>query len=220
MPSLIEDLGAEYVDQFYRRAMFQLGNMIYQYNGSVGDGHISVKCFRKDSSDPRWEMSTLRSEDFPDMDAFSWPRLGYRNLEHGGYPPSPYYLSTSRSAMRGLRAEFLRADPITLLSLLPNTEINRDLFSSAKIAQTIFNPKFIPFSEGMALLRAGDAPGFALSSDVAIAISVTESADTKFEVLHRQRVVGRVTDDDHVVVPKRFFKRTTIATLFDGRIAR
>lgn len=220
MPNMIEELGGEYVESFYRRALFRHDDLICQFAGRASDSHMVCSVFGVDDKSPEWRNHQLPNEVFMDMDKFAWPRLGYRDLSLNEMPPAPYYLNTTRSAQRGLRPEFLSASAPDVLKLIPVTGFGRDLFSSAKMAQTIFRPQFMPFSEGMAKLRAGDVPGFALSSDVAIAISVSESPDAKFDVLHRERVIGRVDDNDQVVVPIRFFKRTTIANLFEGRVVK
>lgn len=220
MPNLMDDLGSEYVDQFYRRALFQHDNMVCRYDHTTDSGRVSVLAFNKDAQEPEWARRYLSKDDFPDMSKFAWPKLGYRNVTSTSGFTAPYYFATTRSAHRGLRSEYLAASAVEALSLLRFESLGRDTLASAKIAQTIFNPTFTPFLEGMAQLREGDIPGFALSSDVAIAISVSVSADTEFDVLFRGRAIGKVAGDNTVVVPTRFFKRTTINNLFEGRVMR
>lgn len=219
MPNLLTALGGEYVDQFYKKAMFMLGDDVCMYQRRADDENVIVSRFNKDIADPEWINVVIPAEQIQDMSTFAWPRLGYRDYQQQKFNAT-FYVSSQRSAMRGLKPDFLHFKPTPVLDLLPNVNSPLDYLSSAKIAQTVFNPKFLSFTEGMAKLRADGSPGFALSNDVAISISVSEAADEQYDILFREQVVGHVLEGDVVKVPARMFKRSTIEKLFDGRIAR
>lgn len=221
MPNVIEQLGYEYADQFYKKAIFELNGDIYMYTGHLDRN--SIACSKAELVDGKWKWvnARLTPNDFPNMGTFAWPRPGYRQFQHkNGQGNLVYYFSSQRSAMRGLKPDFIELTPVPVLEIIPGLSNPRDYTDSAAIAKTIFHPQFTPFLEGMRMLRSGEAPSFAISPDVAVALSVSRGQGVEFDVMFRERVIGEVMDGDVVRVPHRFFKKSSSNELFNGRIIR
>lgn len=220
MPNLITKIGYEYADQFYKKALFMLDGDVYSYGQHITEDKISCNKVVNVDGIPKWEKAQLKNDQFPSMDVFAWPRPGYRQFKDRKGMLHVYYFSSLRSAMRGLKPEFIELNPVSVLEIIPNLHNPRDYTDSAGIAQTIFKPEFTPFLEGMRKLRSGEAAAFAISPDVAVALSVYRETDGGFDVMFRERVIGQVLDGDIVQVPHRFFKRSSSNTLFNGRVIR
>lgn len=218
MPNLIDQLGAEYVDQFYRGAYFMLGDKILQYgrHDPDGSGKILCKGFNADAASPRFATLTIPQDRIESMDTFGWPKLGYRELKEGD-DKFVYFISLNRSAMRGMRDELLQFSPAPPVGLLPGRDDARRWCSAAMYAQAIFRPKFTDFDEGVWHLREGVYTSFALSPDLAVCLSTSKSVTRSIDVLFRETIIGEVLDDNTVVVPPKIIKRSSNAALFKGK---
>jgi hypothetical protein len=215
--NLIKELGAEYVDQFYRNAMFELDGKIVRYGRHVDGDIIACHAFSKETATPSWRAVNIESAKIVSMDVFGWPKLGYREFRDGD-KRYVFYVAMTRSAMRGMREELIEYRPIPMVRLLNKVNDVRNWVSSALQAQTIFVPKFTDFSEGMELLRSGRSCSFALNEDLAVCISTSQNDTRLYDVLYKENVIGEVLTDDSVVIPHKLAKRASSMALFNGKV--
>jgi hypothetical protein len=215
--NLIKELGAEYVDQFYRNAMFEMDGKIVRYGRHADADSITCHAFSKDAVNPTWRVIALPADKITSMDVFGWPKLGYREFRDGD-KRYVFYVAMTRSAMRGMREELIEFRPVPMVRLLNKVNDVRAWVAGAAQAQAIFAPKFTDFTEGMALLRAGVCCSFALSEDLAVCISTNQHAARQFDVLYKENVIGEVLADDSVVIPHKLAKRASSMQLFKGKV--
>jgi len=215
--NLIKELGADYVDQFYRNAMFELDGKIVRYGRHAEGELIACHAFSKDAVTPSWRVVNIEQAKITSMDVFGWPKLGYREFRDGD-KRYVFYVAMTRSAMRGMREELIEYRPAPMVRLLNKVNDVRNWVSSATQAQVIFAPKFTDFTEGMELLRAGKSCSFALNEDLAVCISTSKSAERLYDVLYKENVIGEVLADDSVVIPHKLAKRASSMGLFNGKV--
>jgi hypothetical protein len=218
MKNLVDELGLEYVDQFYRGALFQLDNKIYQYQKHSERGVIQCRAFAAESKSPRWQTVYLASEKILNMDVFGWPKLGYREFTDAYGQKFVYFVSVSRSAMRGLREELIQFTPAPVVRLIPKRHELRQWCNTAVFAQGIFLPTFTDFDTGMELLRTGKCCSFALNEDIAVCLSTNRDHDREFDILYKESVIGEVLADNTVVIPHKIAKRASSMALFNGKV--
>lgn len=216
MPSLAQQLGHEYVDQFYRSSMFQWNGKVFVYGRHVSQELLKVH--RLNEAGNNWEPENIPSEAIADMDVFAWPKLGYRQYNPSRDFLCASYITMQRSAMRGLKDELLNFDIVGDCNLLPNVVNMRDAVGGARVAKEIFKPSFTPFNEGIDLIAQGKAFSFALNEDLAIALSCTQGPDRFADVLYKQRVIGEVRPNGEVVVLHKIAKKPSSQTLFGGKL--
>lgn len=214
MPSLPEQLGREYVDQFYRHALFRMGDDVLMYRKHITANEI--QCYAVDKRRFEWTDKVIPSKDVASMDTFQWPKLGYRQFQYKKGVFSTSYLSMQRSAMRGLKDELVLCDKVGDAILFQSAPSMRDAMGAAKFAWEIFNPTFTPFDEGVQLIRDGNAICVALNEDVALSFSATQGPNRVADVIYRQKVIGEVRPDGEVVVPHKIARKS--AHLFGRRL--
>lgn len=219
MPSLIDQLGADYVDQFYRGAYFMLDGKIIQYGRHSEEGGKQIVCkgFAADAATPRFANITIPSDSIQSMDTFAWPKLGYREFNDNG-DKFVYFVTMSRSAMRGMRDELIQFNAVPAVRLIPRRDELRNWVTPAVYAQTIFRPKFTDFDEGVRNVREGVYTSFALSEDLAVCLSTNKNNSRTIDVLFRENIIGEVLADNTVEVPAKIIKRASNAALFKGKV--
>lgn len=218
MPNLIEQLGSDYVDQFYRGAIFMLDDKIVMYGRHAEDGTIACKAFPKDSQNPTFRAYSVSPQRIDSMDVFGWPKLGYREFTTDKGCKHVYFVTLTRSAMRGMRDDLLSFNPVPVARLLPAVRDIRGWVSSALYAQAIFCPKFSDFDEGIKKLREGAWSSFALSEDIAVCISTSKGNKQTIDVLFKEHIIGQVLPDGTVAIPHKIAKRASSMALFKGKV--
>jgi len=176
MPNLIEELGADYCDQFYANALFADNKYLYSYKGSgAGEEGRKIRVARipLDTTKPApWGNTALDQSFFESMGTFAWPKLGYRQLIDEQGLRHVFYVSSQRSVYRGLRDEHITEDRLPIGTLV-GTQM-RGFHNSIYLPQ-IFKPKFTTYNDGLAELIAGEQSCFALSEDLAVGVSCTSA---------------------------------------------
>lgn len=215
MPSLVTQLGLEYVDQFYKGAYFMYAGNVYLYGRHITNEQIKCHMINKDT----WSFTQVEipSNVIDTMDFFAWPKLGYREYITRGIRNTSY-ITLQRSAMRGLKDDLLDFSCVGDTYLLPSVAQMRESVSQAVYANEIFNPKFTPFLEGLENLRDGKAISFALNEDIAVAFSCTQGPDRLGDVLYKQKVIGEVRPNGEVVIPHKIAKKASSSILFNGKL--
>lgn len=216
--SLSTSLGREYMDQFYRGAYFRMEDKLFMYKGHLDPENMLVHV--ADSASGRWKSVTISHEKIPDMSSFAWPKLGYREFDFGhvGKVKSVWYVSSARSAMRGLQDRHVKMNPIPQMMVIGAMETPKDTLNSNIYMKEIFFPSFTRFSEGMKMIQDGKAIAFALNEDYAVSISTGQGPDVLYDVLHKGTIVGEVMQNLEVVIPRRMAKRQSVINLFEGRV--
>lgn len=218
MPSLVEQLGTEYIDQFYRGAYFLHEGKVYRYGRHGEERTIHCKVLEQRGDSMTWVNTFIAPDLIQNMDFFGWPKLGYREFAEGtAGDKHVFFVSLGRSAMRGLRDELLQFNPTPIVRNLPRKYDLRSWCRDQVYANAIFNPKFTPFEEGVAALREGQYSSFALNEDIAMCISTTKGIDRTIDVLFKENIVGEVLEDNTVKVPRKILKRSANLKVFNGR---
>lgn len=213
---LIEDLGQDYVDNMWHEAMFVAGDRLHIYVGSGDEeGYIRTKCLKLDGTSSKYSSATVPTSVFESMATFAWPKLGYRNIPHDKYGSLVYYVTSTRSAMRGLRDTQLVFDAPPIHMIDPFACDARESTRSYAYLPQIFNPTFPPLSEAIGLLTSGERGAVAISEDIAIGINCTTNASKAFDVYFKQRVIGSMASDGSIEIANKIIKRSAMAKLLN-----
>lgn len=219
--SLAQKLGHDYMDQFYRDALFSMDGNLYIYRGHASRDNILVhkNIKQKDNrgNEYRWSEDTVPSKNLTSMGDFSWPHLGYRNYKLNSLKGlnALYYISSSRSAMRGLRDGFLTFDPQAATTMFGMHSDLRNNISSAVYLREIFFPQFYSAQEAVNMLSRGEATGVALSHELAVGIN-PDTGDNNFSVYYRGRPIGSISQNMDVYVPRRLMKKMEVSRALGG----
>jgi hypothetical protein len=218
MPRLAQELGQAYMDQFYKEAYFVMGDKIHVYKGHIEQNTIVT------SSTPlnrpgRWSSDSVPSDAITSMAAFRWPKLGYRQIKYGDNTDLfVYYVNSTRSAMRGLKKQFLRYEACPATALLPNMTDPANFVPQNDLVRVIFAPEFSTYREGLELMRANKTAAVALNEDFALCIPCTGTRNHLYDVLYKGDIVGTVGENGIAVLPNRLRKRHSVYHLFQGQI--
>lgn len=216
MPNLADELGRDYMDQFYKDAYFAYDGRVHIYKGHLDRARVQTVSCTLDGED-RWDTTEVPSAAIKNMGFFSWPKLGYRELNVKG-ERLVYSFGSTRSAMRGLKTTFLTYDPLPVLRLIPNGPQPGNYVRKEMLARAIFHPKYMTFLQGIEEMDAKRTAAFALNEDFAISIPVTRMRVGKYDVFYKGNLIGIVQDDGYVTLPRRLRKRNSVLGLFQGRV--
>lgn len=218
MTSLSRELGLDYMDQFYKGAYFSVEGEVYQYVRHVDNDTLRVKKVREVGNDLAFADTHIASDKIQSMDDLGWPTLGYRQMTLKGTDLGVYFVSATRSAMRGLKDDFIQFSPMPVTALLGPYENPRSFARASMYANEIFKPKFTGFLEGMQMIREGKTSAFALNENIAVGLSTNQAPGRDVDVFYKENVIGQVLEDDVVVVPKRIARRPSSIRLFEGKV--
>lgn len=209
--SLVKELGVRYIREFFSGALFEMdGNICYLRD--VVDNMAHVQIIDRESATPKWKEHTFAASKLVDFSTFRYPKLGYRQFKQGKLGNVVVNLTATRNVQRGLKLELLTARNLPIFDIMEATgQIEGyESVNNARRAKEIFEPTFTPFYEGIKSLLEGDSAGFAVSEDLAVALSIETSADRGFDVYFRGRVVGNVDQDGRVNIINKILQRDSI----------
>lgn len=210
--SLVQELGARYMREFFCNAFFQADGHIHQLR-DVGDTVLYTLSIPLDSPNigkEIWKENKLPHTVLRDFTSFQYPKLGYRQIQQGRTKNCVAAISTTRSALRGLREDSISYIYLPVYTALgpfdPDAfhEVNR-----ARRMKEIFKPTFTPFTVGIKKLMDGEWPGFAVNEDLAVGICVS-SDKGGWDIFFRGRIVGNVSSDGTVNITNKILKRDSI----------
>lgn len=193
MENLIDSLGADYCNQRVAGALFVLEGNAYMFQAVRWNeaGTALVVAAQKYSGTPEKqvvEIVELSPKVFTGWSSLSFPTLGYRQAAAGQVL---MYLSRSNSVNRGLNWRDIRVsmhDVSYACEAAFGIELARFTQGTTLNVMTLL-PTYTPLMEGIAAVRAGKMPAFAVSADFAVA----PVHDVPFlEILYRQRRVGTI----------------------------
>ena len=202
MGTLAEDLGANYINDFFRNAVFTHEGSIYLLNYvnydmiNVSELKGSKMCDRVDMVSTNLPLDVLKS-----FTTFSWPKLGYRNsLVSDQNVLICTYLQSLRSTRRGLSAELLQANsPTPVLVWTMASDVTTPPTKEAWL-YNVYHPHFFRYSEAVKMLASDEAIAVAINEDVCLTHSITGDAphSARFDILFRDRVVGYVLNSGEI----------------------
>lgn len=219
--SLAKELGRDYMDQFYNGSYFTRDGKIYKYvsHSDSGTDIIAQTVVQGPTGALKWEGALIPSASITNMDDFAWPKLGYRDMTSKNTNVScAYFVSTTRSAMRGLKYNVITYNCPTVARYLDGLSDPKMFLKDTDQVQAIFFPQFLRFDQALDKIKSGDACAVALNEDLAIALSVDQGPNKLFDVLYKDNIVGYINDQDEVVVPRKLAKRASTLRAFQGRV--
>ena len=202
MPNLIDELGSEYITQMYSGAIF-LHNDVPHMLDRVRDGRVA--CYAVDNGD--WHPTNLSWDDFPDMAKFSWPALGYRNVDYKKHT-LVVEVCAQRSTKRGLRTQLLSVAN-TKAGALFNVDLPPPLLLGNQVQQaySLLKPRYFTLEEARTMLHDGKAVSCAISANLAIEINPFSARTQEMSVLYRGAKIGAMLQDGTLEVPNQLAKR-------------
>jgi hypothetical protein len=156
-----------------------------------------------------WKDGKYPHDLLKDFSSFQYPKLGYRQLQQSKVKNAVVAASTARSALRGLRQESIRYDPLPVYNALAMVGDNFSEANAARRLKEIFQPTFTPFTQGLKKLMDGDWPAFAVNEDLAIGLCVSNDRDG-WDIYFRGRVVGNITPDGVMNITNKILNRDSI----------
>lgn len=213
--NLRQDLGVRYIREFFVGACFRIDDTVYTLV-SADEETVTVNGVCLSDNDPSWFSERLPISVLRGFETFKYPTLGYRQLHMNG-ENVVFYVSTTRSAMRGLRPELLRYTLPFVYTYAGYNNTLTDELSQPVLLKTLFAPKFTDFGTGIGLMLSGKSAGFAVSEDLAVVISCNNSINRYYDVCFRERVVGHVNDSGVVHLYNKVVERDSIKKLLMTR---
>lgn len=212
--NLADELGSQYVTEFYNGALFVHGNTLCCMRGVHGD---TIVVDQVDLSDPKdWARVQLPVDTLANFAKFQWPTLGYRELKSTRYGTLVLHISSTRSAHRGLRYEHLHIDMVPVIKRLRGASYEWEDRPQVELLTSIFRPTYTKFADGLKLLLDGDIPSFAVNEHLAVALSVDQSVDRAFDIYFRQKIVGGVAENGSVTISNKIIQRDSVRTALFG----
>lgn len=212
--NLAEELGSNYVTEFYNGALFVHDNKLCSMRGVVGK---NIVVDQVDLVDPKdWIGAEYPLDTIDNFSKFQWPTLGYREMPSAKYGNLVLHISANRSAHRGLRFEHLHIDMVPVVKRLRGASYEWEDRPRQELLINIFRPKFTKFTEGLKLLLAGDIPAFAVNEHLAVALSVDQADDRAYDIYFRQKIVGNVSENGSVTISNKIIQRDSVRTALFG----
>lgn len=196
MTNLVQELGVERFRQKFGGSFFFDDEGLPCVINTVDNGGVSVGCtsVSGDVKNIRVNPKVLPSDFFASLATFKVPKLGWRMAYEGRY--LAYLSRDNRSYHRGISQGNLTTDLSALTKWLMRTNNFSVPFSANKLCTLALRPEYMPLSEGIAAMRAGELLSFAVSPDIA----VVPSEDDTYDVYFRQNQAGKIMPDDSLQV--------------------
>lgn len=191
--TLIERLGADYCTQRMNGTLFNHDGATYEFV-EVSGREVYCQKLTGTPEKPEVETAMVPGTVFKDWNALKWPTLGYRQAANGQVI---MLVGRRNSVQRGLHRQQL------LPNVLPVTAACANQFGldyhyfrqGAPLHLLVMQPKYTPFTEGMAAVMSGKMPAFVVSADFAVA----PNEQVEFlEILFRGRRVGTISESGNI----------------------
>lgn len=205
---LNEELGARYVNEMFHRAIFTHDGKVCMVR-MVEAGSVHVDSFVLADEKAQWQRDVYPPEVLKDFSAFAYPTLGYREFD-SGFGKFVTFISSKRSAHRGLRDESILSQPLPVFQTL-GMAINETFveMAPAQRLRAVFAPKFTDFKTGIKQLFKGEIAGFAVNEQLAVGLA-TSAQERPFEVYFRQRVVGHIDEKGSLTLSNKVINRPSL----------
>lgn len=210
--NLGQQLGSRYIREMYVGALFRVEDDIHKVRDVSDTTVVTDKLALFESGGREWERHHLSADVLQDFTSFQYPTLGYRQGVAGKFGNVVAYISARRTALRGLRIDQLSIFTPPIYNMLYPDDLYHNIPPNARI-RALFAPEFTPFIKGVGQLIAGDTAGFAVSNNVAVAMSCSGNAERLGDVLFRGKIVGHVTTAGEVQIVNKIMHRDSMKSL-------
>lgn len=209
--NLNQQLGSRYVKEMYVGAYFRVEDNIHRVRDVVEDSITTDKLPLFDDTE-RWTREYVSADILEDFTSFQHPPLGYRQGVAGKFGNVVAYVTARRSALRGLRMDQLAFTSPPIYQMLYPDELYSTM-SQAQRCRSLFAPEYTLFSVGISRLLSGDHAGFAVSNNVAVAMSCSGASDRLGDVLFRGKIVGHVFVSGELQIINKIMHRDSMKSL-------
>lgn len=212
---LVTELGEQYVNEFFRGAMYRRDNKLVKIHSCAGNV-LRLNTLDNDSSSPTWETEYADATTLTGFSDVAWPKLGYRNFKQTKIGNVVVYVTAARSVFRGIRADNLNFEVMPLcetfgISVFSGVGAGSDKYRYLKV----FFPEWIGYKEGMQQIRDNKIPAFALNEDMAISLSTESGNDRYCDIHFRQKVVGSISSNGEILLANRVIKKGHLKQLIN-----
>ncbi len=212
-------LGREYMDQFYKGALFLRDGYIHSYAGHITASTILTKRISaQPGNNDGWQQYELPTSEITDMSAFAWPQLGYRNIQLKPKFSGVFHMSSIRSAMRGLKSTSIMYEGAPITNLLCNGNMPTAYVKIDHILREVYAPKFPKYREALQQLDQNKHPCLAIHRDFAIGIPVSRAGNDPYDVYYKNAACGVINSNGQAVLTQRLRKRHSVYRLFEGEV--
>lgn len=214
MPNLITELGADYVNEWFSGAFFQVNDKLHKlrdvYRGEAGMV-VRTSSISLNTGAPRWVRDQVGVDVLADFSTFKYPKLGYRQYQQGKTGNIVMSVGSIRAAYRGLRDTTLKYQYLPTSQVLDQvSDGSWDDVNDARKMREIFAPRFTPFTVGVRKLLDGEVAAFAASEDLAVGIACADHSPNPFVIYFRERVVGSVDENGKTHLDNKFLQRSAL----------
>lgn len=208
--NLVQELGRDYVTNYFNGALFRDGDDIYQFNGMITNTQGMSQKFHAGQRGA-WEEIQIPASKLKNFGTFSIPALGYRNVGIGNNE-TVIRLWHSRSTRRGFRLEHVGVETVAPFDMLGDVPVWELMDRWAQV-DTVYNPKFVPLKLGIPQLLNHESIGFAVNPDTAVTLDADGDADNPWTIHYKGNKVGGIDENGvimirHKVVNRRDVRRT------------
>ncbi len=176
MSNLLDELGAQYmVDRFSECMFYDADRRVSVIDSSLAPNwnrdNVGVITLTGDVSNVTQTRGAIPKEFFKDMSVFGAPDLGWRMAAQGKY--LAHFRRNNKSYHRavaaGRRSNLLRTlSPVTQY-MVDSENLNEEYYNSMHVTtMLIMQPSFIPFRQGLELMRRGELLSFCVSPNIAV----------------------------------------------------
>lgn len=213
--NLLQEFGADYVNQMCVGAWVRVGDKVH-YLRRASEAGYSTNSLDLTKNTDAMDVDMLPADGIKSLADFQYPKLGYREVEYGDKVRQVVQLHTRRSAMRGLRSDYLLANLLPIYNAVhPDMYSAWDDMNMARRVRAVFTPKFTGFAKGVRSLLAGESLGFAVNEDIAVTAAFASGADRAADVLFRGKVVGKVHEDGRIDLANKIANRASLLRHFE-----
>lgn len=211
---LVEQLGEQYVSEFFRGALIRRGRILYLIKQAQA-GVLVTNYLNLDDEEADWGRKNLPTSTLENFTSLAWPKLGYRNLRNNLVGNAVCFFGSTRSVLRGLREEHLTKEVLPIFDTMGTAVMSKaPCSSSAFRLRQLFNPKWIPFKEGINKIKAGEIVAFALNEDMAVSLSVQDGPDRFCDILYKQKVVGQVSESGEILIANQVMMKSNLKKMY------
>ena len=191
--NLIDRIGREYFNRRFARSFFYDDEGRPSIIQSARTEGVDYTALTGSSKRVTSTIRNLPHDFFTGLEKFHVPYLGWRSASNGKY--LAFFSRNNRSYHRGLAENNLDiAQSAMTRWMYRSKNLTTNLSENLKCLMAL-KPEFVPFTEGIRAMRAGELVSFAVSPTIAVMPDV----DNTMAIYFRQAKAGMVRADDSVV---------------------
>lgn len=169
--NLIKELSVGYFQERFGGCMFFDPDKKASYIDTSRSWHkneVGIITVSGTASKPVTEEAVLPYDFFTGLEVFGVPNLGWRSAAQGRY--MVYMSRNNRAYHRGVSREVLQRwlSPATQF-LIDTDNISEDYYTRvATTTSMVMQPEYVPFTEGVSMLKRGELFSFCTSANLAV----------------------------------------------------